>query len=86
MPRTVLNISKSYNTTLKSNSAPNANSISGNGFRINGEGFRMNGGGFRINGSGVSSEESERKELPTNFRKIKFDKKANTKNNIRLIL
>jgi len=90
MGRIVLNISKNYNTTLRSNPK---GTVSGSGFKINGEGFKingeglfMNGSGFKINGAGVTSEDTVRKEIPANFRKIKLDKKEKTKNNIRLIL
>jgi hypothetical protein len=86
----VLNISKGYNTTLKS-----APSISGSGFKINGEGFKINGEGFKINGGKIAveapkeivSEDTTKKEMHKVFRKVNLDKKqANKKNNIKLIL
>ena len=87
----ILNISKGYNMTLKSESA----SISGSGFKINGEGFKINGEGFKINGGKLASEpeidivseDTTKKEMHKSFRNVNLDKKkANKKNNIRLIL
>ena len=79
----ILNISKGYNMTLKSESA----SISGSGFKINGEGFKINGEGFKINGGEIVSEDTTKKEMHKTFRNVNLDKKkANKKNNIRLIL
>ena len=84
----VLNISKGYNTTINSD----AGVISGSGFKINGEGFKMNGSGFKLNGSGVNGsgveiEDTTKKEMHKSFRNVNLDKKkANKKNNIRLIL
>ena len=85
----IMNVSKGYNTTLKSESA----SISGSGFKINGEGFKINGEGFKINGGAIEpnidivSEDTTKKEMHKSFRNVNLDKKkANKKNNIRLIL
>jgi len=90
MGRIVLNISRGYNTTLRT---AQRGAVSGSGFRINGEGFKingeglyMNGNGFQINGGALASEDTVRKEIPASFRKVKLDKKEKTKNNIRLIL
>ena len=84
----IMNVSKGYNTTLKSESA-----ISGSGFKINGEGFKLNGEGFKMNGGklepevDIVSEDTTKKALHKSFRNVNLDKaKANKKNNIRLIL
>ena len=80
----ILNISKGYNMTLKSESA----SISGSGFKINGEGFKINGGKLPSEPEiDIVSEDTTKKEMHKTFRNVNLDKKkANKKNNIRLIL
>ena len=90
MGRILLNISRGGKNTMlstpKETISGNGFKINGEGFKINGEGFKINGEGFTINGGAIQSEETTRKEIPANFRKIKLDKNEKKKNNIRLIL